>query len=222
MDLKQQQAKIEEISKGNYSQHSLLDNNGKQIIGANPYNKPSKLPDIIRFLKNMPEGQYIVRCSKGKNSQFDYPINTATQGTNAPAINVSTSQAFADDLKTAERLGRLETENAFLRQQLAEAGERIQALEAEALEADWDEEADDILAEQAPSPKEQILEAIAPVIPALADRALALVDRFLNKPAAQPLSDRAPAPAAPVIDYERLAEMVSQKLMEAQEPEEIN
>jgi len=217
MDLKQHQAKIEEISKDNYSQHSLLDNNGKQIIGANPYNKPSKLPGIIRSLKNMPEGQYIIRCSKGKNSQFDYPINTATQGTNAPAPNVSFSQASTDDLKTAERLGRLETENAFLRQQLAEAGERIQALEAEALEADWDEEADDILAEQAPSPKEQILEAIAPVIPALADRALALVDRFLNKPTAQPLSDRAPAPAAPVIDYERLAEMVSQKLMEAQE-----
>jgi hypothetical protein len=48
---------------------------------------------------------------------------------------------------------------------------------------------------------------------------LALVDRFLNKPAVQPLSERAPAPAAPVIDYERLAEMVSQKLMEAQEQE---
>jgi hypothetical protein len=221
MDLKQHQAKIEEISKGNYVQHSLLDNNGNKLISANPYNKPSKLPDIIRSLKGMPEGQYIIRCSKGKNSQFDYPINTATPGTNAPATNVSLSQAATDDLKTAERLGRLEAENAYLRQQLAEAGERIQALEAEALEEDWNDEADDILGDPAPSPKEQILEAIAPIIPALADKALALVDRFLNKPAAQPLSERAPAPA-PVIDYERLAEMVSQKLMEAQEPEEIS
>jgi hypothetical protein len=89
------------------------------------------------------------------------------------------------------------------------------------LEEDWNDEADDILGDPAPSPKEQILEAIAPIIPALADKALALVDRFLNKPAAQPLSERAPAPA-PVIDYELLAEMVSQKLMEAQEPEEIS
>jgi hypothetical protein len=219
MDLKQHQAKIAKLP---YRCYSLRSAAGKRLISANAANQPSKLPAIIAALEDMPPGDYVIRCSNGSKDGYDYPINTATQGTNAPAPNVSFSQAPLEDIKTAERLGRLEAENAFLRQQLAEAGERIQALEAEALEADWDEEADDILAEQAPSPKEQILEAIAPVIPALADRALALVDRFLNKPTAQPLSDRAPAPAAPVIDYERLAEMVSQKLMEAQEPEEIS
>jgi hypothetical protein len=61
------------------------------------------------------------------------------------------------------------------------------------------------------------LEAIAPVIPALADRALALVDKFLNKPSAQPLAEAPRQPVAPVIDYERLATMVSQKLMEVQQ-----
>jgi len=219
MDIKQHQAKIAKLP---YRCYSLRSAAGKRLISANAANQPSKLPAIIAALEDMPPGDYVIRCSNGSKDGYDYPINTATQGTNAPAPNVSFSQAATEDLKTAERLGRLEAENVYLRQQLAEAGERIQALEAEALEADWDEEADDILAEQAPSPKEQILEAIAPVIPALADKALALVDRFLNKPTAQPLSDRAPAPAAPIIDYERLAEMVSQKLMEAQEPEEIS
>jgi hypothetical protein len=219
MELKQHQAKIAKLP---YRCYSLRSAAGKRLISANAANQPSKLPAIIAALEDMPPGEYVIRCSNGSKDGYDYPINTATQGTNAPAQNVLNSQASADDLKTAERLGRLESENAFLRQQLAEAGERIQALEAEALEEDWNDEDDDILGDPAPSPKEQILEAIAPIIPALADKALALVDRFLNKPAAQPLSDREPVQAAPVIDYERLAEMVSQKLMEAQEPEEIS
>jgi hypothetical protein len=202
MELKQHQAKIAKLP---YKCYSLRSAAGKRLISANAANQPSKLPAIIAALEDMPPGEYVIRCSNGSKDGYD-----------------SFSQASADDLKTAERLGRLESENAYLRQQLAEAGERIQALEAEALEEDWNDEADDILRDQAPSPKEQILEAIAPIIPALADKALALVDRFLNKPAAQPLSDRAPVQAAPVIDYERLAEMVSQKLMEAQEPEEIS
>jgi hypothetical protein len=217
MNLKEHQAKIQKLP---YKCFSLRSAEGKRLISANTELQPSKLPAIIAALEDMPPGSYVIRCSNNSKDGYDYPI--VTQPTNAPATNVLTSQASADDLKTAERLGRLESENAFLRQQLAEAGERIQALEAEALEEDWNDEADDILGDPAPSPKEQILEAIAPIIPALADKALALVDRFLNKPAAQPLSERAPVQAAPVIDYERLAEMVSQKLMEAQEPEEIS
>jgi hypothetical protein len=218
MDLKQHQVKIAKLP---YRCYSLRSAAGKRLISANAANQPSKLPAIIAALEDMPPGEYVIRCSNGSKDGYDYPINTATQGTNAPVQNVSFSQASADDLKTAERLGRLESENAYLQQQLAEASERILAL-TEALEEDWNDEADDILGDPAPSPKEQILEAIAPIIPALADKALALVDRFLNKPAAQPLSERAPVQAAPVIDYERLAEMVSQKLMEAQEPEEIS
>ena len=218
MDLKQHQVKIAKLP---YRCYSLRSAAGKRLISANAANQPSKLPAIIAALEDMPPGEYVIRCSNGSKDGYDYPINTATQGTNAPVQNVSFSQASADDLKTAERLGRLESENAYLQQQLAEASERILALN-EALEEDWNDEADDILGDPAPSPKEQILEAIAPIIPALADKALALVDRFLNKPAAQPLSERAPVQAAPVIDYERLAEMVSQKLMEAQEPEEIS
>ena len=214
MELKQHQAKIAKLP---YRCYSLRSAAGKRLISANAANQPSKLPAIIAALEDMPPGEYVIRCSNGSKDGYDYPINTATQGTNAPAPNVSFSQASADDLKTAERLGRLESENAFLRQQLAEAGERIQALEADALEAlAEDPDDDDFLQEQPPSAKEQLLEAIAPVIPALADRALALVDKFLNKPSAQPLAE-APRPAAPVIDYERLANMVSQKLMEAQQ-----
>jgi len=212
MNLKEHQAKIQKLP---YKCFSLRSAEGKRLISANTDTQPSKLPAIIAALEDMPPGSYVIRCSNNSKDGYDYPI--VTQPTNAPATNVLNSQASADDLKTAERLGRLESENAFLRQQLAEAGERIQALEAEALEEDWNDEADDILGDPAPSPKEQILEAIAPIIPALADKALALVDRFLNKPAPQPLSERAPAPAAPVIDYERLANMVSQKLMEAQQ-----
>jgi hypothetical protein len=212
MNLKEHQAKIQKLP---YKCFSLRSAEGKRLISANTELQPSKLPAIIAALEDMPPGNYVIRCSNNSKDGYDYPI--VTQPTNAPATNVLTSQASADDLKTAERLGRLESENAFLRQQLAEAGERIQALEADALEAlAEDPDEDDFLAEQPPSAKEQLLEAIAPVIPALADRALALVDKFLNKPSAQPLAE-APRPAAPVIDYERLANMVSQKLMEAQQ-----
>jgi hypothetical protein len=49
---------------------------------------------------------------------------------------------------------------------------------------------------------------------------LSLVDKFLNKPSAQPLAEAPRQPVAPVIDYERLANMVSQKLMEAQQFED--
>jgi hypothetical protein len=213
MNLKEHQAKIQKLP---YKTHALRNAAGKRLIAANHVTEPSRLPQIIKAIEDMEPDEYIVRCSNGSKDYYDYTISTLAKPANAPAINVSTSQASADDLKTAERLGRLESENAYLRQQLAEAGERIQALEAEALEADWDDEADEILSEQAPSPKEQIMEAIAPVIPALADRALALVDKFLNKPSVQPLAE-APQQAAPVIDYERLANMVSQKLMEAQQ-----
>ncbi|NBU92706.1 MAG: hypothetical protein EBS17_07695 [Flavobacteriia bacterium] len=213
MNLKEHQAKIQKLP---YKTHALRTAAGKRLIAANHVTEPSRLPQIIKAIEDMEPDEYIVRCSNGSKDYYDYTISTLAKPTNAPAINVSTSQASADDLKTAERLGRLESENAYLRQQLAEAGERIQALEAEALEADWDDEADEILSEQAPSPKEKILEAIAPVIPALADRALALVDKFLNKPSAQPLAE-APQQAAPVIDYERLATMVSQKLIESQQ-----
>jgi len=213
MNLKEHQAKIQKLP---YKCFSLRSAEGKRLISANTELQPSKLPAIIAALEDMPPGSYVIRCSNNSKDGYDYPI--VTQPTNAPATNVTISQASADDLKTAERLGRLESENAFLRQQLAEAGERIQALEADALEAlAEDPDEDDFLADQPPSAKEQLLEAIAPVIPALADRALALVDKFLNKPSAQPLAEAPRQPVAPVIDYERLANMVSQKLMEAQQ-----
>ena len=215
MNLKEHQAKIQKLP---YKCFSLRSAEGKRLISANTDTQPSKLPAIIAALEDMPPGNYVIRCSNNSKDGYDYPI--ITHATNAPATNVLNSQASAEDLKTAERLGRLESENAFLRQQLAEAGERIQSLEADALEAlAEDPDEDDFLAEQPPSAKEQLLEAIAPVIPALADRALALVDKFLNKPSAQPLAE-APRPAATVIDYERLANMVSQKLMEAQQFED--
>ena len=216
MYLKEHQAKIQKLP---YKCFSLRSAEGKRLISANTESQPSKLPSIIAALEDMPPGSYVIRCSNNSKDGYDYPI--VTQPTNAPAPNVLTSQALADDLKTAERLGRLESENAFLRQQLAEAGERIDQLEAEALEAlAQDPDDDQFLEDEPPSAKEQLLEAIAPVIPALADRALALVDKFLNKPSAQPLAEAPRQPAPPAIDYERLANMVSQKLMEAQQFED--
>lgn len=211
MTLKEHQAKIQKLP---YKTHALRTAAGKRLIGANAVNEPSRLPKIIQALEDLEPGDYVVRCSNGSKDGYDYSISTLAKSTNAPVTNVSTSQASTDDLKTAERLGRLEAENAFLKLQLSEAGARIQELEAEALETlaegeDLEEE------DLPPTPKEQLLEAIAPVIPALADRALALVDKFLNKPAPS-LSE--PKPLA--IDYERLAEMVKDKLIQSQQYEQ--
>lgn len=211
MTLKEHQAKIQKLP---YKTHALRTAAGKRLIGANAVNEPSRLPKIIQALEDLEPGDYVVRCSNGSKDGYDYAISTLPKPTNAPAPNVSFSQAATDDLKTAERLGRLEAENAFLKLQLSEAGARIQELEAEALETLA--EGEDLEAEDLPpTPKEQLLEAIAPVIPALADRALALVDKFLNKPA--PGLSEAPKPV--VIDYDRLAEMVKNKLIEAQQYE---
>lgn len=211
MTLKEHQAKIQKLP---YKTHALRTAAGKRLIGANAVNEPSRLPKIIQALEDLEPGDYVVRCSNGSKDGYDYAISTIAKPTNAPAPNVSFSQAATEDLKTAERLGRLEAENAFLKIQLSEAGARIQELEAEALETLA--EGEDLEAEDLPpTPKEQLLEAIAPVIPALADRALALVDKFLNKPA----PGLAEAPKPVVIDYDRLAEMVKNKLIEAQQYE---
>lgn len=211
MTLKEHQAKIQKLP---YKTHALRTAAGKRLIGANAVNEPSRLPKIIQALEDLEPGDYVVRCSNGSKDGYDYAISTLAKPTNAPAPNVSLSQAAPDDLKTAERLGRLEAENAYLKLQLSEAGARIQELEAEALETLA--EGEDLEAEDLPpTPKEQLLEAIAPVIPALADRALALVDKFLNKPA----PGLAEAPKPVVIDYDRLAEMVKNKLIEAQQYE---
>ena len=211
MTLKEHQAKIQKLP---YKTHALRTAAGKRLIGANAVNEPSRLPKIIQALEDLEPGDYVVRCSNGSKDGYDYAISTLAKPTNAPAPNVSFSQAATEDLKTAERLGRLEAENAFLKLQLSEAGARIQELEAEALETLA--EGEDLEAEDLPpTPKEQLLEAIAPVIPALADRALALVDKFLNKPA----PGLAEAPKPVVIDYDRLAEMVKNKLIETQQYE---
>jgi hypothetical protein len=209
MTLKEHQARILKLP---YKTHALRTANGKRLITANPVTKPSALPKIILALEDMDPGDYVIRCSNGSKDGYDYPISTVAKQTNAPAPNVSFSQAPTEDLKTAERLGRLEAENDYLKTQLAEANDRIRALEAEeTLEEGEDLDLDDL----PPSPKEQLLEAIAPVIPALADRALAVIDKFLNKPA--PGLAEAPKPVP--IDYDRLAEMVKDKLIEAQQYE---
>jgi hypothetical protein len=72
-----------------------------------------------------------------------------------------------------------------------------------------DEDPDIDLGEDEPEQQQSgLMEALAPAVPMLVDKALALMDNFINRNKPQQLSE-GPKP----IDYDQLAEIVVQKIM---------
>lgn len=190
------------IQKLGYSSHGLKTADGKWILKPNGPRKESNLDQIFSMLETLPPDNYVVYCTKaGTRAGYDYPVPT-NGSFGAPMLQ--TSQPAAQPNPDAERLGRLEAENAFLREQ-------VESLKKELEECNLEDDDQDFgLADDEPELPQQsgLMEALAPAVPALVDKALALMDNFINRNKPQQLSE---GPKA--IDYDQLAEIVVQKIM---------
>jgi len=181
-DFKKIQKDIEALG---YKSHGLWTIDGQCLLRHNLAKDASNLPQIIKMLQSLPPGRYIVNCSNGagkKYAHFDFPVivEGSTLADNSNASEIVKSPTGHDSQIDAVTFGRLQAENENLREQLA------QAL------ADQHEEEEEEEEEEEPEPtlKDKALEAILPVIPTLADKMLALLDRYIS-PA--PLAENKPA-----------------------------
>jgi len=191
------------IQKLGYSSHGLKTADGKWILKPNGPRKESNLDQIFSMLETLPPDNYIVYCTKaGTRAGYDYPVPT-NGSFGAPML--PPSQPVAQANPDAERLGRLEAENAFLREQ-------VESLKKELEECNLEEDSQDIdlgddYEEEIPN-QSGLMEALAPAVPALVDKALALMDNFINRNKPQQLSE-----GPKEIDYDQLAEIVVQRIM---------
>lgn len=190
LDTKKLQKQIDELG---YKSHGLFHAGGNCILTHNMAAKPSNLPQILRMLPSLPPGEYIINCSNGqgrKYAHFDYPItieSTSKSKDQLASEMVPLSSAGSTSLfQDAHTLGRLESENEFLKVQLAE-------LRAQLAEDPEDEEDDDFLEDFEPMPslKDKAIDAILPILPTLADKLLAVLDKYTN-PAPAPIAEAAP------------------------------
>lgn len=191
------------IQKLGYSSHGLKTADGKWILKPNGPRKESNLDQIFSMLETLPPDNYVVYCTKaGTRAGYDYPVptNNGSFGATMFPPHQPPTQANPD----SERLGRLEAENAFLREQVESLKKQLD--ECNLAE---DEDPDIDLGEDEPEQQQSgLMEALAPAVPMLVDKALALMDNFINRNKPQQLSE-GPKP----IDYDQLAEIVVQKIM---------
>ena len=199
IDLKKLQKQVEELG---YKSHGLYSAEGQCILVHNMAKNPSNLPQIMRMLASLPPGKYFINCSNGagrKYAHYDFPVTiegstTAENQNLSEMVKTSSSGAQAPGIDAIE-FGRLQAENEALKARLSE-------IEAAALE-DEDEDEDEEPA--APTLSEKAIEAVLPIIPTLADKLLAVLDRHITPPAAQPLSE----PQKLVLDAESIQQIAA-------------
>jgi len=178
VDFKKLQKEVEALD---YKSHGLWDDSGKCILTHNMAKDPSNLPQIIKMLQVLPPGRYIINCSNGagrKYAHFDFPVHIPAQNQNVSEIVPlsSAGSTQSPDIDPVE-FGRLQMENEQLRSMLAQANED-------------DDDDDDEPAE--PTLSEKVVEAVLPLAPVLAEKLLAVLDRWIapaplaEKPQEQP------------------------------------
>jgi len=211
-DLVVAKRKIESLGYSSYG----LKQGEKWLLKPNSSKTESNLPKIFKMLDVLPQDIYIVYCTNpgSKGAGVEFPISTNPIGEK----NVPLSQPHSVDVASAERLGRLESENAYLRkceidlkEQLETALKRIAELEAEEL-AEGDEEP---LMEDQPN---NLMDALTPMIPGILERGLSMMESYFS-------SKRQPtqlAEAEPKIDYNKLADIVTQNIIQYQNGQQPN
>jgi hypothetical protein len=189
LDVKKLQKQIDELG---YKSHGLYHAAGNCILTHNMAAKPSNLPQILRMLPSLPPGDYIINCSNGqgrKYAHFDYPVTI--EGTSKSKDQIASemvqmsSNGSTSQLADAQTFGRLEAENEYLKTQIAELRSQL----AEDPEEEEEEEEEEL--EPMPTLKDKALEQILPIIPTLADKLLAVLDRYIA-PAPAPLAEAPP------------------------------
>lgn len=203
--LRETKKKIEKLG---YPSHGLKTADGRWILKPNGPRKESNLEQIFSMLETLPPANYVVYCTKpgSRGAGYDYPVTTENP------VNPNTfhlSQPATVPNPDSERLGRLEAENAFLREQCETLKSQLAEMDAEPEEME-----DEGLSEDDTTGPGGLMEALAPAVPALVDRALALMDNYINrnKPQPTPLMDQNPMDQ---INMDQLAEMVVQRIMAA-------
>jgi hypothetical protein len=203
--LRETKKKIEKLG---YPSHGLKTADGRWILKPNGPRKESNLEQIFSMLETLPPANYVVYCTKpgSRGAGYDYPVTTENP------VNPNTfhlSQPATVPNPDSERLGRLEAENAFLREQCETLKSQLAEMDAEPEEME-----DEGLSEDDTTGPGGLMEALAPAVPALVDRALALMDNYINrnKPQPTPLMEQNPIDQ---INMDQLAEMVVQRIMAA-------
>jgi hypothetical protein len=205
-DLVSAKRKIESLGYSSYG----LKQGEKWLLKPNSAKTESNLPKIFKMLEVLPKDIYIVYCTNpgSKGAGVEFPITTNIIGENM----VPPSQPHSTDVASAERLGRLESENEYLRKCEAELKEELRiALNriAELESQDFAEGEDEPLEENQPT---SLMDAFAPVLPGLLDRGLSLMESYLSsKKQPTQLSEQKPE-----IDYHKLADIVTQNIISYQ------
>jgi hypothetical protein len=211
------------LDKSPYKKFELVRSNGKVCISRTTgkytdQQKKTDLDNLFTTLESLPKDSYTIRAflnGSPKSDSFDYPVSLS-ENAHLEAISVL-SQPSTSDLSSAERLGRLEAENAYLKDQLENLKNEL--LEAEQ-EAEVEEDLEDYLEEEE-TPAPGYMELLAPAIPGLVDRVLSILDIYLDKQKNKAAPTQSYIPQQPVIqeqqqplelDYEKLADLVSKKL----------
>ena len=205
--LRETKKKIEKLG---YPSHGLKTADGRWILKPNGPRKESNLEQIFSMLETLPPANYVVYCTKpgSRGAGYDYPVTTDNQSNNPNTFLLSQPATVPNP--DSERLGRLEAENAFLREQCETLKTQLAEMEAEPEEM----EDEDGLSEDDTTGTGGLMEALAPAVPALVDRALALMDNYINRNKPQPtaLMDQNPMDQ---INLDQLAEMVVNRIMAA-------
>ena len=198
------------IGKLGYPSHGLKTADGRWILKPNGPRKESNLDQIFSMLETLPPGNYVVYCTKpgSRGAGYDYPVTTDQQSQNSNTFLLS--QPATVHNPDSERLGRLEAENAFLREQLETLKTQLSEIEAEP-----DEDEDEGFSEDMTTGPGGLMEALAPAVPALVDKALALMDNYINRNKPQPETSLMERNPMDQINMDQLAEMVVQRIMAA-------
>lgn len=204
MDYKAIETKIKGLQ---YKCHGLLDENKIWLLKPNPSKDPSRLPNILKMLQDLPPGLYTINCSNGqglRGAHYNYPIDTREAKTEF-SENGILSQGAARNTADAEKIARLESENEYLKAKIAELEEQL-----EELEEILDEEPETIEAAP-PTLQQTLLENLAPAIPPLADKLLSIADLWLKSKMPNLEPPAQPAGISPEL-AEQIANLVKAKI----------
>lgn len=182
VNLKDVQKKVASLG---YKCHGLIGPDGTYIEKPNGSARPDKLPGIITKLEHLPPGKYVILGTTGTRGggSYRFDVDTSLDNTEFPKNGNSLAGHQQLDIDPVE-YGRLLAENASLKNEILDLVERVQDLEDE-----LNQDAEDVeLAAAPPSAQQLALEAVMPLLPALGDRALSLLDNYLNKTKPQPQS----------------------------------
>jgi len=220
MTLTEIRASIEKLG---FTMVGLFDTTGKKIVNYNKQGSRPNTDQVFEMLSDLPPGEYQIQAKMNRNDPVIYKVDTRDRrifGENKASVSQDHSRIGTKNLSDnqMERLGQLQARCEYLESILSDKEAEIDSLNStiDMLESELEllNNAEPEPLQEAPPKtiKDVALESLAPVIPVLADKALAWLDKQISPGQPQPVAT-APAAAAPAaapleIDYDRLAQAI--------------